>query len=114
MATSSSVGIIQRGQYGLNVTNTSTPANDGAFVGDCWSCAFFDPQQRWSTGEFILGPGSYIVSGSVIVSPFGSGAGAIELGAVPEPATWAMMLAGFGGLGAVLRRARRKLATATA
>jgi hypothetical protein len=26
---------------------------------------------------------------------------------VPEPATWAMMLLGFGGLGAVLRRQRR-------
>ena len=33
--------------------------------------------------------------------------------AVPEPATWAMMLAGFGGLGAAMR-ARRRSATATA
>lgn len=30
-------------------------------------------------------------------------------GGVPEPATWAMMLVGFGGLGAVLRSAKRKL-----
>jgi hypothetical protein len=28
--------------------------------------------------------------------------------AVPEPATWAMMLLGFGGLGAALRRNRRR------
>jgi hypothetical protein len=28
-------------------------------------------------------------------------------GGVPEPATWAMMLVGFGGLGALLRRRRR-------
>jgi hypothetical protein len=32
---------------------------------------------------------------------------------VPEPATWAMMLVGFGGLGAAMR-SRRRLAAATA
>ena len=32
---------------------------------------------------------------------------------VPEPATWGLMMLGFGGLGAVAR-SRRKLATATA
>lgn len=31
--------------------------------------------------------------------------------AVPEPATWAMMLVGFGGMGAAMRRNRRKSAT---
>ncbi len=36
-----------------------------------------------------------------------------ERGGVPEPASWALMLVGFGGMGAMLR-ARRKLATATA
>jgi hypothetical protein len=35
------------------------------------------------------------------------GAGSFLGGAVPEPASWAMMLVGFGGLGAVLRRRRR-------
>ena len=33
-------------------------------------------------------------------------------GAVPEPAAWAMMVVGFGGLGAVLRRRRALSATA--
>jgi hypothetical protein len=37
----------------------------------------------------------------------------VGAGAVPEPATWAMMLVGFGGLG-VAMRSRRKQAAATA
>ena len=36
----------------------------------------------------------------------------IQSGAVPEPATWAMMLVGFGGIGALLRRRRNVLAYA--
>jgi hypothetical protein len=34
----------------------------------------------------------------------------IQPGGVPEPASWALMLAGFGGLGAMLRRRRAALA----
>ncbi len=34
-------------------------------------------------------------------------------GAVPEPASWALMLVGFGAAGAALRGSRRQLATAT-
>ena len=33
----------------------------------------------------------------------------LDTSAVPEPATWAMMLVGFGGMGAALR-SRRKVA----
>jgi hypothetical protein len=88
---------------------TSTPVSDGAFIGDNWSGAFFtDP--RFSHRAFLLGPGTYDVTGFVIQSPFGAGQGALELGAVPEPATWAVMLTGFAGLGLALRRSRRKLA----
>lgn len=37
---------------------------------------------------------------------FSQNLSAITSGGVPEPATWAMMLTGFGGLGAILRRRR--------
>lgn len=35
-----------------------------------------------------------------------------DVGAVPEPATWAMMIAGFGIVGARMRRRRRRVAIA--
>ena len=38
----------------------------------------------------------------------GWGVTALSVTAVPEPATWAMMLIGFGGLGAALRMNRRR------
>nr|WP_265267859.1 PEPxxWA-CTERM sorting domain-containing protein [Sphingomonas lycopersici] len=39
-------------------------------------------------------------------------AGSPALGGVPEPATWAMMLAGFGAIGAVMRRRKAPAMTA--
>ena len=41
-----------------------------------------------------------------------TGVGLDTLSGAPEPATWAMMLVGFGGLGAMLRSKRRMAATA--
>lgn len=37
-----------------------------------------------------------------------AGVGGTPIGAVPEPSTWAMMLAGFGAIGLALRTSRRK------
>ena len=36
--------------------------------------------------------------------------GGVLGGGVPEPATWAMMLVGFGAIGATLRGSRRRAA----
>jgi hypothetical protein len=105
---------------GVDKGLTSTPvfaAADveyGPFSDDheCFSCAFFDPAYNtdFSHGAYLLGPGTYDVTGAATLSPFFSGAAGISLGAVPEPATWAMMLTGFFGLGAALRLGRRRQA----
>ncbi|HEX4183565.1 MAG TPA: PEP-CTERM sorting domain-containing protein [Caulobacteraceae bacterium] len=91
---------------------TSASIPGFVYAGDCWSCAYFDPAYStgFTRGSFDLGPGTYDIEGFVIQSPYGAGQGAIELGAVPEPASWVMMLLGFIGLGALLRRTRRTVA----
>jgi hypothetical protein len=54
----------------------------------------------------------------LVKTPLGGANGATSLaslyvsGAVPEPATWGLMLLGFGGLGATLRMNRRKAGAA--
>lgn len=61
----------------------------------------------------------FALSFSALSSPFGSdswtanstGTFAAQLGAIPEPATWAMMIIGFGGVGAVARQRRRLTST---
>jgi len=58
-----------------------------------------------------LAAGGYIVAFLEQDGAFGATAnsGAIlETGGVPEPATWAMMLVGFGAVGVAMRRSRRK------
>ena len=54
--------------------------------------------------------GIYDPSNGLKAQEFGS----LTITAVPEPATWAMMLVGLGGLGAAMRSQRRKLAITAA
>jgi len=57
---------------------------------------FLDRYQGFSTTN---------VNGARVTSAVGVG----TPGAVPEPATWAMMLLGFGGIGMTMRRRRKNL-----
>lgn len=102
-------------EFAVTINGITSATSPGVFAGnnilDCWSCVFAFPAYgaTYSHATYFLAPGSYSVTGIVTVSPFGAGEGAIMLGGpVPEPATWALMLTGFGGLGAVLRRSRRR------
>lgn len=96
----------------------------GGSSGTCWGpgCGFTD----WVRSDFTIGQqGNYqLVLGvtNFVDTAYDSGLAFNGLtiannpidddpgpnGAIPEPATWAMMIVGLGGAGAVLRRRRRQ------
>jgi len=55
--------------------------------------------------------GTVAINSGTHPSIFINAGGSLTTGTVPEPATWAMMLVGLGGIGAAMR-SRRKLAVA--
>jgi len=74
-----------------------------------------------TVGEIInaaLGDGSYFVqvTAAQVVSDGEIGSGSLTqlANTVPEPMSWALMLVGFGGIGAVLRRRAARTASVTA
>ena len=55
-----------------------------------------------------VGLGTHTISVvGTLLGPTGSYSGTLNVAAVPEPATWAMMLLGFGAMGLVIRRRRQ-------
>jgi hypothetical protein len=64
--------------------------------------SFFDSDPAFAATNPGYGPFSSLLSNGNTITGGGN---------VPEPATWALMVIGFGGLG-VAMRSRRKLATA--
>lgn len=65
------------------------------------------------TGSADLGGGPYSVTAryTITAPTHGEALSNISLAAVPEPASWALMIMGFGAAGSILRR-RRTLAAA--
>ena len=70
-----------------------------------------------SASPILIGPGKYdvLISGPIGSSQesdgqftFNGAAASAPVSGVPEPAIWAMMLVGFGGMGAMLRGSRRR------
>jgi hypothetical protein len=76
----------------------------------------FDPAtETWQLDPTFLAAGTHtvFVNGNLGTSGNGSYVGNINITTpVPEPATWAMMIIGFGAVGAGMRRSRKRPALA--
>jgi hypothetical protein len=94
---------------GIDQGPTSTPKLDFTDVGNCYSCAIGKFAASFSHASYLLAAGTYFVQGFTVQSPYFSGTGAVALGSVPEPSTWAMLISGFGLLGLAARRRRAAL-----
>jgi len=89
----------------FDIPNASDPANASLVV--CsqpgFSCGNFSGNETVFASGYALADSSSVFFATVeTVAPAG----------VPEPATWAMMLVGFGGLGAAMRARRKPLVAA--
>ena len=77
-----------------------------------------DPSERWDLSNAVIGAGAHSINvhGTVVTTGSNLNAasysGTLNLSpvAVPEPATWALMIVGFGGVGATIRARRRVFA----
>ncbi|MES2289338.1 MAG: PEPxxWA-CTERM sorting domain-containing protein [Pseudomonadota bacterium] len=67
----------------------------------------------YSKMSVLLGPGNYSLTGIATASPYGGGGAFIQLArvenAIPEPSTWALMIAGYLLVGGCMRYRGRKL-----
>ena len=98
---------VSAGGQSLNVVAPNDPSLFGGSGAMKWQLGSFDFVAQGPSSTITLtstNPGN----GGVFFDAVGVS------GAVPEPATWAMMLIGLGGLGAVLRRNRQPVASAAA
>jgi hypothetical protein len=103
------------GLYGVDLTT-----GIASLIGTSTTGSLFDVATRPEDNVLFAAPGdgslltlNKTTGAGTVVGPFGGSpniAGLAFLGAVPESATWGMMVAGFGIVGASVRRKRRVLA----
>lgn len=94
----------------LVATANSGSDNPGVGAGDGYRnfVGAIDSSNTFSTISFYGdGFGEYLVAGGTIRYGTVNIGSVPNPGAVPEPATWAMMLIGFGGIGYSVRRRRK-------
>jgi len=116
--------LTQPGTANSSLTTTLLAGNDIDFTsisldGFAFTQTGFDGSgaENWQLDFAALGAGAHqiTVTGSVAgASQDGSYSGVLNVATavIPEPATWGMMILGFGGMGGLLRQRRRLVAHA--
>jgi hypothetical protein len=112
-ASSAVISILLDGGWDIDFTSVSLDGN-------AFTLQTGDPAESWklTSADLTAGNHSIHIIGTVIASTqsdAGSYGGTLNVsaegnnnpgGGIPEPATWAMMITGFGGVGAIIRRRR--------
>jgi hypothetical protein len=102
----------------INATgNNATFSNGGIVTGSASIVSMVGSDQIVAlVNKITLQPGFYgVVTNGIVGGTATTYSGSFSFSptsAVPEPATWAMMLLGFAGLGLAFRQSRRKVAIA--
>ena len=94
-----------------DVDITSALITGGSIVGSVSLATFFNNDIHESYGIFDLGlgAGQYTLTIEGTRGTTGSFGGNVAFHWIPEPATWLMMLLGFGAVGYSIRSTRRQL-----
>ncbi|MDQ2780905.1 MAG: FxDxF family PEP-CTERM protein [Pseudomonadota bacterium] len=104
---SSSITSVVNGNRNLNFSSITLTGPAGLFS---FNKTLGDPFELWTLQTGTLAPGSYSLTllGLNSSSPASYG-GNVSISAVPEPETYALMLAGVGVIGFVATRRRRRV-----
>ena len=95
------------GPFVFTAATTNSPT-DVTFTGD----AFGDEDEFFFANSLALG-GTDAIVGFAYFGTQMQVTGSVTAGSVPEPLTWAMLVVGFGGIGATLRSRRNPLNAVT-
>jgi len=89
---------------GQHLGLTSAPTAQAAGANPVFDAAALWQDTHFSKGSWLLGAGTYTLTGHAVLSPYEGGFGYLSVTAVPEPETFALLLAGLGLVGVASRR----------